>query len=348
MIEIDADKLHDLIRNSVAYQVEHTYGPEGAESLRGLLQSVRTIFTHLDIESYSGELIIFRALRPDQTVLERSRAREVPRPEDFATCQQGPLVIEAAADGRYFLWAEAADGSTLSDRALVYKFSDGSEWVYARTAEPKAVVKLAPSFKSMFAIPSFSDLTAALNRFRTIRVKNSSCKIFFECWRDENRLFFKNRPEHIMRDSLCQFLQAVIPDADILPEQNVDESHPVDIRVTWRRKNNVALVEIKWLGQSKNEDGTLATGYAEGRAKDGAQQLVDYLESHKPGNPEKSTHGYLVIVDGRRRGLRQETTHVNRADGMHFENQEITFDAAHLARPDFKAPARMFAHPICV
>ena len=53
-----------------------------------------------------------------------------------------------------------------------------------------------------------------------------------------------------MRDSLVHALQLVLRDTSVRPEQNTDETKPVDIRVEWFASGASALIEIKWLGRS--------------------------------------------------------------------------------------------------
>jgi hypothetical protein len=135
--------------------------------------------------------------------------------------------------------------------------------------------------------------------------------------------------------------------ADVRPEQNVDETQPIDIKVTFDSPRHVALIEIKWLGKSRNEDGSMATQYTEYRAREGATQLAGYLDANHPYDPENKTRGYLVVIDARRRGLNENSTTVSAADGMFYENSEVAYDPAyHTTRNDFAPPLRMFVEPV--
>lgn len=111
---------------------------------------------------------------------------------------------------------------------------------------------------------------------------------------------------------------------------------------------SLMLVEIKWLGCSVATDGHITADHKNPRAQEGADQLADYLESQRQTTPSRVAQGYYVIVDGRRLGLHQGDTTISVANGMHFENKELTFNPDHHStRDDFDPPCRMFARPIC-
>ncbi len=127
----------------------------------------------------------------------------------------------------------------------------------------------------------------------------------------------------------------------------MDESHPVDIKVTWTLTNRLAIIEIKWLGKSRSKSGKLVK-YADARANEGARQLADYLDWNRTQTLDRQTKGYLVVIDARRRGLTEKSTFVNHKNGMHYYDIEIVFKPAfHEKRTDFEKPIRMFAEPIC-
>jgi hypothetical protein len=136
---------------------------------------------------------------------------------------------------------------------------------------------------------------------------------------------------------------------DVWPEQVVDESHPVDIRVQPRLSNNrLMLIEIKWLGCSVADDGHITARHKTPRAQEGADQLAQYLDDQRRFAPTRVIQGYYVIIDGRRENLNEGMTEICRLDGMHYEDKELEFDPAHHdTRRDFDPPYRMFARPVC-
>jgi hypothetical protein len=151
-----------------------------------------------------------------------------------------------------------------------------------------------------------------------------------------------------MRRSLFKYLYDVLSgDAEIRPEQIVDESHPVDIKVTWTFANRLALIEIKWIGDSRQPDGSSATSYRDARARSGAKQLAEYLDANRQLTPTHHTKGYLVVFDARRAGLGEGVDIVSREQGLQFERQEVEYDPEyHKERRDFAKPLRFFVEPI--
>ena len=153
---------------------------------------------------------------------------------------------------------------------MVYRYHGQNEEFLAG-AQRKQVRRLDPSSRSQFSVPTFSNLRDALLHYATNNVRESTCYIFRNVWRDANRLFFKAGPESIMRDSLTQFLSNRLGgDHDVWPEQNVNERNPVDIRVQPRFQNNrLMIIEIKWLGDSTADDGHITATVRIGYAADG-------------------------------------------------------------------------------
>lgn len=149
-----------------------------------------------------------------------------------------------------------------------------------------------------------------------------------------------------MRQSLHQFLRDAFPDAEVRPEQVVDESHPVDIKVTWADTTHRAIIEIKWVGDSVDEQGHPTTTYRDARARAGAKQLSDYLDGDAETAARLRTRGYLVVFDARRRGLTAGQSTISAADGLHYRDKEFVYDPEyHTTRSDFALPVRMFAEP---
>jgi hypothetical protein len=151
-----------------------------------------------------------------------------------------------------------------------------------------------------------------------------------------------------MRNSLTQFLKHTLRgNVEVRPEQIVNATRPVDIKVTWFMSNRLALIEIKWIGASKGKKGKLTKRF-DGRAREGASQLADYLDANGVQAPAHESRGYLVVLDGRRGTLKSSTTHINTANGFKYEGKEISYSPEfHNKRSDFEVPFRMFIEPIC-
>ena len=144
----------------------------------------------------------------------------------------------------------------------------------------------------------------------------SSCAVLSQIWTDEAKREFVQKPEHFMRDSLWQCLQNILRNHTVKREQIVDATHPVDIKVTWPAINNVALIEVKWLGDSGQ------TQYRDARANEGAKQLIDYLASSVQEEPDKHFVGYLTVFDGRRGKTSNQ-----------YERQEINYRSEYSSHP---------------
>jgi len=117
---------------------------------------------------------------------------------------------------------------------------------------------------SIFARPTFRSLSDALENYKWHLIRTSRCETFSRTWngdKDSHRLFFVNKPEATKRKSLVQYLHIILSGATVLPEVNVDESHPVDVQVSWAFTNKLAIIEIKWMGNSLTAKGDRFTMY---------------------------------------------------------------------------------------
>lgn len=169
---------------------------------------------------------------------------------------------------------------------------------------------------SIFAQPTYKELDEAMDYYNTRYVRDSSCAVLSQIWTDEAKREFVQKPEHFMRDSLWQCLQNILRNHTVKREQIVDATHPVDIKVTWPAINNVALIEVKWLGDSGQ------TQYRDARANEGAKQLIDYLASSVQEEPDKHFVGYLTVFDGRRGKTSNQ-----------YERQEINYRSEYSSHP---------------
>ncbi len=153
-----------------------------------------------------------------------------------------------------------------------------------------------------------------------------------------------------MQLSLKEYLSSSLRGVDVVREYTLGATKPVDVRVYWKEANRAALIELKWLGQSKKLNGELSTAYANGRGNDGLVQLKEYMDLANQDAPTCITKGYLIIIDGRRRGVSSNPETINVEDGMHYSDKEIEFDSDkkfYESMPSFEKPIRMFVAPIC-
>jgi hypothetical protein len=152
-----------------------------------------------------------------------------------------------------------------------------------------------------------------------------------------------------MRESLAQHLIVTLRDhAEVREEQNVNDTQPIDIKVTWSLADQLSLIEIKWVGRSVDDQGEeLATEYwAPSRPRAGAKQLADYLEENKDRAPEHGTEGYLVVYDARREGLTDLPPQLTNEQAVAYADSTIEYDPAYQdIRNDFRNPIRFWLEP---
>ena len=327
--------------------VTEAHGQAGGDALRKLLEFIRTFYQHFPPDLRKERLLILKTLDDGDISLPGATGIEVFSLSGVSQITSSPLVIQTFNNGRVMLYNFDADPTTLASNAVVYAYHDREEIFYAR-GKSATVDRISPAYPSNFAIPTFVDLRAALDLYQKTMIRHSSCLIFQVCWYDANRLFFINGPEGLMRDSLTQYLKTCLRgDVEVRPEQNVNDKNPVDIKVTWFMwTNRLALIEIKWLGKSRNEKG-ITNDYSASRARAGAKQLAEYLDQNKQQAPVHETRGYLVVIDGRRAKTTITTEEVKAVHGLKYSNEEIRYSPKfHEKRTDFEVPIRMFAEPL--
>jgi hypothetical protein len=344
-----ADAIKRVCTETHVPMAQDVFGREGVEAIFQIMETAQALYRHVELERVTGDIVIYKVVQP----LSEHAAALVEPAVDFpslANAEIDTLVLEIAVDGRaYKRDSEQLGLATVSERAVVYRYTPWRETFAAGTQE-KEVIRLDSAARSQFAIPTLSNLREALQKYGSESVRESTCYILSDAWFDVKRLFLRASPETIIRDSLTQFLRNRIGgEHDVWPEQNVDESHPVDIRVQPRLSNNrLMLIEIKWLGMSAAANGHITARHGEPRAQSGADQLAQYLDDQRHFAPNNVVHGYYVILDARRKNLKEGAQAISREDGMHYENTDLQFDPAyHLTRKDFDPPYRMFARPVC-
>ena len=235
---------------------------------------------------------------------------------------------------------------SVRNTSMLYHRIHNSETIIFDSLEVR--LRSIPYSDSYFCIQTFKSLDDALQRYKTeIALHSTACPYLKDVWISANKIFFLPAPEHKMRDSLRYFLSLSIRSANVRAEQNVDESHPVDIKVNWNYSSDVAIIEIKWLGKSYSEiDDKVTQTYTQVRALRGAQQLNDYLDAHMIRSPEEPTIGYLVIFDGRRSRAKPSDTTISLQKGMYYRNKEIDYNPEfYNIRKDFRKPLRFFMEP---
>lgn len=344
-MRIDLRKLQRMADESVWLFVQQVLGRDHVRRLEALLRSLPVLFSRWDLEAFASTLVVHVPLEP-----YNGKAEEIFESlEELVARLEGanhPLCIRLLEGERYAL-EEYQEPEQLSEHSIVYQYRRGGEALHVRR-ETFYLINPVPSLPSIYARPSFNDLIEALRDYAR-RVRHSSCHILRLAWYDEKRLYFHAGPEVLLRRSLDAYLQVALRDADteIRPEQNTDESHPVDIKITWASTRKIAIIEVKWLGKSRTDIAETAV-YADKRARDGAKQLAEYLDNSKSFAPDRITKGYLVLFDARRWGLKLSRGTISRKAGLYYESRDVVFSPRyHETRSDMAEPVRIFLEPVC-
>ncbi|MGN8058778.1 hypothetical protein ACTJKN_21000 [Pedobacter sp. 22163] len=268
--------------------------------------------------------------------------------ENLAPLSGEKIVLEIKQNGEINVAIEyEIDLAIVRENGLIYTYEKHSETenIYGKTDVKKLIP--IPGADSHFAVQTFKELDKALDYYKSKIARHSDCEILKNVWFDENLLFFKRAPEHRLRDSLTQFLKISLRNIEARPEQVVDRSHPVDIKITWALINRLALIEIKWLGKSLHtREKQFTQIYTDARAVSGASQLANYLDENLKQAPTYVSKGYLVIFDARRAMCNTNTVDLNRDNAMKYENNDIQYNPEfHKTRTDFASPFRFFMEP---
>jgi hypothetical protein len=327
--------------------IHNVFGDKGTAALREVLGFLPRLYANHPAESWGSGLIVFRR------IIESDAAKGITGEpfieqswERIGPTNQAINVLELMDSGAVKIWRKPeVDLSLLSAEAVLYRLdSQREDFIIGGTSH--GVLNPAPGHISVFARPTFSSLADALRDYADLVVRPTACSTLEEVWEDrKKRLFLSHKPEKHIRRSLHRFLQWRLRNVDVLPEQNVDESHPVDLKIGWTLTRTEALLEIKWVGKSRSKSGGVVE-YWDARAREGARQLAVYLEQYRATNSDSDTRGFLVVIDARRRGLADDAQAISREQAYYYEKVELEFDPRYEEiRSDFEPPIRMFAEP---
>ncbi len=326
------------------------YGSDKQDLLMHLTDSVTKIYKHLKHNSFNS-VVIYTSIEGTASLLQIPGANPttILSYDNLTPLIGDHIVIEVKPNGDLNYSIDFIfDINANRNAAIIYKFVKATETeiIFGKVSEKK--LPSIPDADSYFAIQTYKDLDLALEDYNTKVAKYSTCGYLKDIWADENKIFFIPKPEHILRDSLTHFLKIRVRNTEVRPEQIVDKSHPVDIKITWTLASHLALIEIKWLGKALQTTGTkrIKKIYTRKRALEGAKQLAEYLDANLIQAPVKSTKGYLAIFDARRWNCSKNTTTISKADGMKYLNETIIYNPDYNAtRTDFAKPFKFFMQP---
>ena len=327
--------------------VDRDLGAQGTSTLLSLLSLVRQVHRAIDSERLARGLTIFCPLQESVPSLP-GPPTVLTGPERLTAFFDGgvPLTVQPSSTD-IMVWAEPLDVPP-NVEFLGYKYlGPHQEMIFSHVREyPVAVISASSSY---FGIPYFRELRTALEDYGSSWVKYAQCEIFRSSWLDDQRLVFRPGPEYLMRRSLQRHLRSRLREhssVNIMPEQNINEEEPVDLKVFWGPHNRVALIEIKWLGKSARlgED-TATANYTDYRARSGSEQLARYLDKYHRESPDEEIRGYLAVFDGRRRAVPLPPAPVTPENATYYRYREIQYDEEILKRPDMDSPVRFFCEP---
>lgn len=351
--EKQIDFFKKIAQDQYSVLIREDYGADGFEKLIFLTDAITKIYKHLNFSPFTTIVIytIFdedRALSLENT--ENSNCVVYQSFQNLAQIKGTELTIEVRGNFDLIVSVDFIPSvDTLRENAIVYQRNQAVETILGKTKQKP--LRQIPNAESYFSVQTYKELDAALEDYKVkVARLSDNCPYLCTVWFDLNKIFFNPKPEHTMRNSLTYFLQASLRGPEVRPEQVVDKSHPVDIKVTWNLTNKLAIIEIKWMGKSLNEFGKKFRNiYTAGQARKGAKQLADYLDANKVQAPDRITKGYLVIFDGRRWGTNSSTDKITQKEGFHFENDEINYNPDYYrTRSDFAKPVRFFMEPKCI
>jgi hypothetical protein len=362
-VSYDPDKMAQIAHGLFQVQVEAVHGEAGTNSLKAVLALARELYRFRSPEGFSDGLVIFHVLPDGAPALPIEESQTVPDVQSLPEDVDG-TAIEILPSGGLRVWsASAVDPQLLATHAVVYAFgvaaiggaeTDGADFEAIILPDGPAPVPNPVGYPSALAPPTFWNLEEALDYYATHLAARSTCKILKTVWAQEaadRRLVLRNHPEVVMRESLAQHLRSSVRDTKlvrVLEEQNVSETEPVDIEVSWSLTSHIALIEVKWLGKCLNDTGdALASySYSDGRARDGVRQLADYLDEFRERTPGHEIRGYLVVYDARRWGVTTwEPGEITSENAWYYANRDIDYLDAIPDRSDFKPPRRLYLEP---
>lgn len=319
-----------------------------SEPLQELLGHVESVFRVLSPDQLGSKLSLAIELTPPAIAFVEEAFEEVASVKALSVLLGAPedLIVEVLAGGRMRYWVGAYTLNHV-DR-LVYTYKGPGQESFS-VAGVEVDIPPLDGHLSRYAVPYFLSLEEALEKYEEQCARFSQCPILTRAWRDGTRLVFSPKPEHHMRDSLIFWLRNTLrghSDLEVMPEQNVNATRPVDIKVHWSVGRQISMIEVKWLGKSA-KDGAKQWGsqYAARRAADGLDQLATYLDLYRAESPQFDARGHLVVFDGRRDGLTLDGTSVARSKAFMHQNDPPTYDSNLLGRPDMAVPKRFFLEP---
>jgi hypothetical protein len=358
-VSYDAEQMAAIAEELYEFHVERAYGAVGVQRLHDVLATAKQIFLFRSPQSFSDGLIVFSELEAGSQLIERAGSTVLRSPSEVERLSKG-AIVEVDRNRRLRAWpAGTVTAAELCDAAVVYVF-DAARDLEATSEEAielpegRTGVPNPNGYPSALAPPTFWNLEDALDYYASDLAARSTCKLLKQVWAPESkprRLVLCNKPERLLRESLAQHLRSSVRDMkliEVLEEEKVSETKPVDIKVAWSLTSHVALIEVKWMGKCLHEDGDrlASRSYSDARARAGVEQLAGYLDEAHERSPNHEIKGYLVVFDARRGGVSSwEPGTVSKEDAWRYRDVEIDFKDCLPRREDLAPPKRVFLEP---
>ncbi|NPA44191.1 MAG: hypothetical protein GXO49_01520 [Chlorobi bacterium] len=349
------DRLVDNIRKEhyLLDIFQHTKKAIYVEKAKKIIELVKEIYRHIEPSHFNGRIVVFFDIEGSINFLDDEK--EALYDKTILNNSYSNIVFQLQNDEKelplYWTNTNERDIDTLlatEKNFIAYVFDEKKEFFIVNNHQ----IEISNNFTcpSIFAL-QYHYLHEALQDYKTERIKNVSCEHFKKCWNEEKWIYLKNKPEDCMQKSLSEYLKNRVRGINVNREYNLGASKPVDLRVFWREANRAALIEMKWLGQSLKENGEIGTSYSNNRANEGMAQIKKYIDINNADNPITITKGYLVVIDGRRKGIsRRKVNSISRSDGFYYRNKELNINDDKKyweTYPNIEKPIRMFVEPIC-
>jgi len=333
-------KFCDIVSNLFIAKLEKDFGFEGIERALFLANKIKSVYDVIDIRKFENIKIV-TSLEKYRTINDKliGTIYELNSSLELVTFSPSKSIfLEFTESGKIFFSEDDIDTESIKGLAIIYEKIGEYEYFHNKT--DKDLLEPIAGIDSYFAPNTFKSLDEALEHYKTNVAKNTTCYILRGIWNDDNKIkIVDGSSEAIMRNSLCQFLRHRLRGLrEVMPEQNVNERNPVDIKVFWNNTKHIAFIEIKWLGKSISN-----TTYSQRRALEGAKQLADYLDEYLQQNPNVVSNGYLVVFDARRRKIDSPISELTVEDVNFYRDKEIAYQPKYEEqRDDFAKPLRFF------
>jgi hypothetical protein len=329
-----------LLQQTALLKVQQAYGIYTTEDFKEFIGKLKSLYNSIDISQYSSVVAVYR-----HVAIGSGIRVSIDNVYQYA---HDIIMINFLDDGYVEVFQDSINITELSKQSVVYKWCPNnrlSDVFVIKGEEVPFSQDPCSNGLSYFSVKTYKTLEDALIYYRDTLALEAKRKVLCDALR-KNRLFFKNAPECLLQEDLYDYLLVSLRDAaNVKREHNVDETHPVDISITFKSTNHVALIEIKWVGKSLNAEETdISCDYSDSRANDGAKQLVDYIDANRVSFPSSITAGYLVVYDLRRKNNTDPASdRITRSDGDYYLLKMLKMSPDYKGlRPDYKETYRVF------